>query len=415
MSHFQYNNGELYAEQVSLTHLAKQFGTPTYVYSQATIDQQWQSFSRAFNSHSCRICYAVKANSNLTLLNHFAKLGAGFDIVSGGELTRVLLAGGKPENIVFSGVGKQSHEIVQALHENIFCFNVESRSELIHLNDVAKTLNKQAPISLRINPDIDTNTHPYIATGLNENKFGIPLDEALDLYVFANSLSHCKIVGVSCHLGSQIVDVDPYQEAVDELLTLINMLKQHGIKIQFLDLGGGFGISYHTEQPPTAEQYAQIILPKLKNYNLKLIIEPGRALVAEAGILLTRIDYLKHSAVKNFAIVDAAMNDLLRPALYDAWHGILPVVPSTSGAGQLYDIVGAICETGDFLGKNRHLCIAEGDLLAICTAGAYGFTMSSNYNSRPRAAEILVHKDAAHLIRKREDIHDLLRHETFKA
>lgn len=410
MNIFHYQENELYAEQIPLTQIAKKFGTPCYVYSRASIEQQWWNFEHAFISHPHHIYYAVKANSNLAILNLLASLGSGFDIVSGGELTRVLAAGGKAEKIVFSGVGKQIHEIEQALTADIFCFNVESSDELTRLDAIAAKQKKRAPIALRINPNIDVATHPYIATGLKESKFGIAYEDALDLYLHASKLKHIKIIGIACHIGSQITATAPFTEALQRTLELVTELKNHGIHLQHLDLGGGLGVSYHAEAVPTFDEYAAAILPQLKNSSLELMLEPGRAIVADAGILLTTVEYLKHSPAKNFAIVDAAMNDLLRPALYDAWHGILPVQRNTE-MRQLYDIVGPVCESGDFLGKNHHLALKAGDLLAICSVGAYGFVMSSNYNSRPRSAEVLVDQDHVHLIREREKITDLFAQE----
>lgn len=404
---FNYHNNNLYAEQVSVKTIAEQFGTPCYIYSRKAIEQQWQAFNNALVQHPHRICYAVKANSNLAVLNILACLGSGFDIVSGGELKRVLAAGGKAENIIFSGVGKQAAEIELALNANIFCFNVESKAELTRLNSIAKKHNKRAPIALRINPDIDSGTHPYISTGLKENKFGIAIDEALDLFIEANTLSHINIIGVGCHIGSQILELEPFLQAIDRLLKLIENLRQNGIAIQHLDLGGGLGVNYQDEHAPSPAEYCAAILKKLAHTELELIFEPGRAISARAGILLTRVEYLKHTAYKNFAIIDAAMNDLLRPALYQAWHAIIPVQQNSQAQEDTYDVVGAVCETGDFLGGDRKLKIAEGDLLAICDAGAYGFVMSSNYNSRPRAAEVMVDGDKIYLVRERERVEEL--------
>ncbi len=404
MNIFHYQGSELFAEQIPVTQLAKKFGTPGYIYSRASLEQQWHSFDQAFSGYPHRIHYAVKANSNLAILNLLARLGSGFDIVSGGELARVLAAGGNPQKIVFSGVGKQTDEIEQALLADIFCFNVESKDELTRLNKLAGQQDKCAPIALRINPNIDVATHPYIATGLKENKFGIAFEDALDLYLHAHKLKHIKIIGVACHIGSQIIVTEPFAEALTRILELVTELKNHHIHLHHLDLGGGLGVSYHTEKAPTFAEYAAAIIPKLTGSALELLLEPGRIIVADAGILLTKVEYLKHSPAKNFAIVDAGMNDLLRPALYDAWHGILPVKPRKNDVRQLYDVVGPLCESGDFLGKNHHLDLKEGDLLAICSAGAYGFVMSSNYNSRPRVAEVLVDQDQAHLVRARETL-----------
>lgn len=407
MNIFHYKKNELFAEQISLSRIAKEFGTPCYVYSQSILEQQWLAFDKAFSEHPHQIFYAVKANSNLAILNLLARLGSGFDIVSGGELSRVLAAGGKAEKIVFSGVGKQVHEIEQALAADIFCFNVESESELLRINRLAGLHNKKAPIALRINPDIDVATHPYIATGLKENKFGIAYEDALELYLKAKKLKYLKIIGIACHIGSQITTTEPFVIALERILELVAKLKNHNINLKHLDLGGGLGVSYHTEQAPSFTEYANALLPKIKHQSLELLLEPGRVIVADAGILLTQVEYLKHCPAKNFAIVDAAMNDLIRPALYGAWHGILPVHPRKNGTTQLYDVVGPVCETGDFLGKNHHLCLEEGDLLAIYSAGAYGFAMSSNYNARPRPPEVLVNKDKVHLIRARETVAEL--------
>jgi len=411
MNYFHYQNDELYVEQVAVTQIAQQFGTPCYIYSRAALEQQWQAFNQAFASYSHRICYAVKANSNLAILNLLARQGSSFDVVSGGELTRVLAAGGKAENIVFSGVGKATAEIKQALAANIFCFNVESKAELIRLAEIAAQMGQQAKIALRVNPDIDVNTHPYIATGLKENKFGIAIDEAVELYQLATSFTQIKITGIACHIGSQITALDPFVEALDKLLDLIAELKSHKITLQHIDLGGGLGVCYRDEIAITPAEYAAAILPKLANHKLELLLEPGRALVANAGILVTQIEYLKHQPVKNFAIVDVGMNDLLRPALYEAWHGIMPVKPRVEGIMQIYDVVGPVCETGDFIGKNRHLQVAEKDLLAIFSVGAYGFVMSSNYNARPRAAEVLVDGDQIFLARPRETVTELFANE----
>lgn len=411
MNNFHYKGDELWVDNVAIRQITQQYGTPCYIYSQSAIEAAWHSFDQAFKGSNHTICYAVKANSNLAILNIFARLGSGFDIVSGGELARVLAAGGKPQNIVFSGVGKTEAEIQQALDVGIYCFNVESKAELERINTVAKQLKKKANIAIRINPDLDVQTHPYISTGLKENKFGVPIEDALDLYEYAVSLSSIKPIGIACHLGSQIMSLDPYVAMVEKLLDFIPALKKLGVHLEHLDLGGGLGVCYHDEKPPSFNEYATAILAKLKKLPFKILLEPGRALIAEAGILVTKIEYLKHQPAKNFAIVDAAMNDLLRPSLYQAWHGIIPIKPRIEGVSQIYDVVGPVCETSDFLGKIRHLRVEEGDLLAICTVGAYGFVMSSNYNSRPRAAEILVNKNQFHLIRKRESINELFKDE----
>jgi diaminopimelate decarboxylase len=400
---FHYQNKQLYAEQVPVADIAAQFGTPCYIYSRAGLEQNWRTFDQALQ-HPHRICYAVKANSNLAVLNILARLGSSFDIVSGGELARVLATGGKSENIIFSGVGKSTLEIQQALAANIYCFNVESEAELLRINAIAKQNNQRAPVALRINPDINVNTHPYISTGLKENKFGIAVAEALSLFIKNKSLQNISVIGIACHLGSQIITIDPYLQALDCLLTLITELKKQNINIQHIDLGGGFGVAYRGEQLPTITEFCNTIEKKLSTHNLELMLEPGRAIVANAGILVTRVEYLKHTAHKNFAIVDAAMNDLLRPALYQAWQNIIPVEPRDNVAENIYDVVGPVCETADFLGLERKLALQENDLLAICDVGAYGFVMSSNYNSRPRVAEIMVDRDQYFLIRQPEQV-----------
>ncbi len=405
-SSFYYQNNQLYVEQLPLAEIAQHFGTPTYIYSRAEIEKNWLTFQQGLNNVPHKICYAVKANSNIAVLNILQRLGSGFDIVSGGELARVSAAGGAGKQVIFSGVGKQVEEIKQALAADIYCFNVESIPELLRINEIARQLNKKAPIALRINPDIDAGTHPYIATGLKENKFGIAIEEALAAYQQAAQLSHINIIGAGFHIGSQLMEIAPYLAAMDRLLTLIDQLTQFNINIQHLDIGGGLGVCYQHEIPVTTADFCQAILTKLAGRNLLLILEPGRSIVANAGILLTQVDYLKHTAAKNFAIVDAAMNDLIRPALYNAWQAIIPVNQRNTTT-QLYDVVGPVCETGDFLGKDRLLAIQENDLLAIGSAGAYGFSMSSNYNSRGRAAEVMVDKDQAYLIRPRESIVEL--------
>ncbi len=410
MDHFNYRDNRLFAEDVDLTEIAATWGTPTYVYSRATLERHWHAFDGALTGREHLICYAVKANSNLAILNLLARLGSGFDIVSLGELERVLEAGGDPAKVVFSGVGKRVDEIHRALQVGIHCFNVESESELLCLNEQAGELGVRAPISLRVNPDVDANTHPYISTGLKENKFGINIETALCLYNQAAALENIQILGVDCHIGSQLTATAPFIDALQRVLALIDRLEQQGITIQHLDLGGGLGITYHDETPPQPADYATAIMEALQGRELRLILEPGRAIVGNAGILLTRVEYLKHTAHKNFAIIDAAMNDLMRPALYQAWQSIIPVCPRESEARR-YDLVGPICETGDFLGKDRDLALEEGDLLAIRSAGAYGFTMSSNYNSRPRAAEVMVDGDKVYKIRCREKIADLYRDE----
>ncbi|MHB0984528.1 MAG: diaminopimelate decarboxylase [Sulfuricella sp.] len=406
MKSFSRHDGELCVEAVPLSRIAAEFGTPCYVYSHAALTTAYQSFDEAFSERDHLICYAVKANSSLAILNLFARLGAGFDIVSGGELSRVLAAGGEAKKVVFSGVGKTADEMRQALEAGILCFNVESESELERLNRVAGEAGKRAPVSLRVNPDVDPKTHPYISTGLKGNKFGIAYADAVSLYGKARDLPHLEVAGIDCHIGSQITEVSPFSDALDKVLLLIDALEKEGIAIRHLDLGGGLGICYSDETPPPVADYAETLLAKLAGRNFKILLEPGRALVGNAGLLLARVEYLKHGETKNFAIVDAAMNDLMRPALYDAYHAILPVRES-AGVAQRYEIVGPVCESGDFLGHDRYLHLAEGDLLAIMSAGAYGMSMSSNYNTRPRAAEIMVQKNNTHLIRERETIAQL--------
>lgn len=409
MDYFNYQQSHLFAEQVPVKEIIDRWGTPCYIYSQATLTRHWQQFDTPFGQHPHKVCYAVKANSNLAILRLLAKLGSGFDIVSQGELERVIVAGGDPSRIIFSGVGKTAIEIARALELGIACFNVESISELKRINEVAKSLNKIAPISLRVNPDIDAFTHPYISTGLKENKFGIPMQDAIDFYQLASSLPNIKIKGIGYHIGSQLTELTPFLTAFERVYPLITELRQH-FSISHLDIGGGLGVKYSKESPPSPAHYIQSILKKLADDNLEIIIEPGRAIAANAGILVTRVEYIKTTKHKNFAIVDAAMNDLLRPSLYNAYQEIWPVKQKNITA-HTYDVVGPICETGDFLAKERCLAIEEQDLLAIRTAGAYGFTMSSNYNSRPRVAEIMVDGERAYLIRERETIDDLIRHE----
>ncbi|ALR16978.1 MULTISPECIES: diaminopimelate decarboxylase [Vibrio] len=408
MDYFNYqDDGQLWAEDVSLQALAEQYGTPLYVYSRATLERHWKAFDSAVGQHPHLVCYAVKANSNLGVLNALARLGSGFDIVSGGELERVIAAGGDAKKVVFSGVGKTPAEMKRALELGIKCFNVESEPELERLNKVAGDLGVIAPISLRINPDVDAKTHPYISTGLRDNKFGIAFDRAPEVYKFAQSLPNLNVQGIDCHIGSQLTDIEPFIDATDRLLALIDDLKAQGINIRHLDVGGGLGVVYRDELPPQPSDYAKALLGRLTNHqDLELIFEPGRAIAANAGILLTRVEFLKHTEHKNFAIIDAAMNDLMRPALYQAWQDIVPVSPR-DGEAQTYDLVGPICETGDFLGKDRALVLQEGDLLAVRSAGAYGFVMSSNYNTRTRAAEVMVDGKQSHLVRQREELTSL--------
>lgn len=410
MDHFNYRGNALYAEDVPVTSIVAKWGSPCYVYSRATLERHFKVFDEAFANQPHRICYAVKANSNIAILSILAKLGAGFDIVSQGELERVLLAGGKPNDIVFSGVGKLVPELERAMEVGVGCFNLESPSELMRVNDIAKRLNIIAPISLRVNPDINVETHPYIATGLKENKFGIEYDQALPLLREARKLSNVKIVGIGYHIGSQLMQIQPFLEAFDRVGKLVDQCQEEGIVLTHLDIGGGLGVRYRDENPPSPADYIAAILKRLRHHQLELIMEPGRAIVANAGILVTRVEYLKKTSHKNFAVVDAAMNDLLRPSLYQAYQEIIPVINQSTDY-QTWDIVGPVCETGDFLGKDRSLSLKEQDLLAIRTAGAYGFTMSSNYNSRPKIPEVLVDKDQMFLIRKRETYSDLTLHE----
>lgn len=411
MQYFHYKNNQLFAEQVNVNDIADQFGTPCYVYSRASLEDNWRAFNKGFGHTAHRICYAVKANSNIAVLNVLARLDSGFDIVSQGELERVLAAGGNPSKIVFSGVGKKSDEIIRALEVGIHCFNVESEVELERLNTLAKQQNKIAPIALRINPNIDAGTHHYISTGLKENKFGIDASRTIDICRNIQKMSHLNLIGIACHIGSQLTDLSPFQESTELVVDLINQLKQEGIKLQHINVGGGLGVQYQNESPPSITDYVAIICEKLKNLSLEIIIEPGRAITANAGILVTRVEYLKHTEHKNFAIVDAAMNDLMRPALYDAWQNIIPVIANDANKKTIYDIVGPVCESADFLGKDRLLNVSPNDLLAVCSAGAYGFSMSSNYNSRPRVAEVMVDKDKVHLIRQRETIEGLFSNE----
>lgn len=412
MDYFNYIDDQLRAEQVALADLAVRYGTPLYVYSRATLERHWHAFDSALAGHDHLVCYAVKANSNLALLNILARLGSGFDIVSGGELLRVLKAGGDMNKVVFSGVGKQAGEMRLALEQGIRCFNIESEQELYMLNDIAGDMNLLAPISFRVNPDVDAKTHPYISTGLKENKFGIAFEDAERAYRLAHELPHIEIQGIDCHIGSQLTELAPFVDALDRLLSLIQDLKQHGITIHHMDLGGGLGVKYQDENPPLPTEWATALKDRLIQFEGEIIIEPGRAIAANAGILLTRINVIKKNEHKNFAVIDAAMNDLMRPALYQAWQDIIPVKSLGSAPADTYDVVGPICETGDFLGKERRLSIESGDLLAIRSSGAYGFSMSSNYNSRPRAAEVMVDGDQSYLVRERESFDDLVRGES---
>jgi diaminopimelate decarboxylase len=403
---FERRNGQLHAEDVPLRRIASEFGTPTYVYSKAALTRAWHEFTAELAGRDALVCYAMKANSNLAVLDTFARLGAGFDIVSGGELIRVIAAGGNPRKVIFSGVGKRIDEIGLALQHDILCFNVESLPELERINAVAQGVGRQAPISFRVNPDVDAGTHPYISTGLKENKFGIEYGMALALYRRAATLPGVRIVGIDCHIGSQLTDVAPLLEALDRMLALIDALAREGITIHHLDLGGGLGIRYQGENPPDPRAYMREIIRRVGSRKLTLMFEPGRNLVGNAGILVTRIEHLKTAAAKNFAVVDAAMNDLLRPSLYSAHHEIFPVCASDTVPRQ-YDVVGPVCESGDFIGKDRALAVREGDLLAVMSAGAYGMVMASNYNTRPRAAEVMVDGAAVHLVRRREQVADL--------
>jgi diaminopimelate decarboxylase len=411
MNAFHLKDGELHAESTPLSSIAERYGTPCYVYSRAALEQSLDEFQRELSGVDALVCYAMKANANLAVLNVFARRGAGFDIVSGGELKRALAAGGDPQKIVFSGVGKSAAEIALALNTGILCFNVESAPELDRINDVAASLGLTAPISLRVNPNVDAKTHPYISTGLKENKFGVAYDDALAIYELAARLPNLQIVGIDCHIGSQLLDPAPFAEALDKLLQLIDQLAARGIALHHIDLGGGLGIRYQDEEAPSIKSYLGPLLRELAGRGLKILLEPGRRLVGNAGVLLTRIEYLKPGAVKNFAIVDAAMNDLTRPALYDAWHDIVAVRPR-SGPTSHWDIVGPICESSDFLGRQRALTLAAGDLLAVLSAGAYGMTMSSNYNSRPRAPEVMVDGSQVHLVRRRERVEELYAQES---
>ena len=400
--------GVLFAEGVSLEAIAKQFGTPTYIYSKNTLIQTFESFKKGLIKTDHLICFAVKANSNIAILNLFAGLGAGFDIVSGGELERVIYAGGNPQKIVFSGVGKTESEIEAALKANILCFNVESRSELLRIQEVAEKMNIKAPISIRVNPDVDAKTHPYISTGLKDNKFGVDFNQALLIYLDAKGLSHIAIKGIDCHIGSQITELKPFVDALDRVLSLVDQLKKNNIQLSHIDIGGGIGICYQDESPPDFEIYIKEILNKIKGLNVKIIFEPGRALVGNAGVLLSKVEYLKQNDIKHFAVIDAAMNDLMRPTLYDAYHEI-KVVREHDTKSQSFDVVGPVCESGDFIAKNRSLKLKENDLICIMSAGAYGMSMSSNYNSRGRAAEVMVDQDQLYEIRTREKSSDLFK------
>lgn len=412
MDSFQYNNGELCAEDVSLSLIAQTYGTPTYVYSRSHLEERFLSYQNALKGHEHLICYAVKANSNIAVLNVLARLGAGFDIVSVGELERVIAAGGEPSKVVFSGVAKTRSEISRALALGIHCFNVESEDELEAINEVAGENGHTARISLRVNPDVDAKTHPYISTGLKDNKFGIDIERAPAVYQHASQLANIQVIGVDCHIGSQLTELRPFLDALDRVLALVDRLAADGITISHLDLGGGLGVRYQDEQPPEPSEYVAAVLERLGDRKVALAFEPGRSITANAGVLLTKVEYLKCNPHKNFAIIDAGMNDMIRPALYQAWLDIQAVIPRSEGNSRQYDIVGPVCETGDFLGKDRELILEQGDLLSVASSGAYGFTMSSNYNSRGRAAEVMVDGDKIYLIRARETIADLMQGET---
>lgn len=415
MDYFNYRNGELFAEDIAVSDIAYKYGSPCYIYSRATLERHWKAFDQAFGEQAHLICYAVKANSNIAILNLLARLGSGFDIVSLGELERVITAGGDPKKIVFSGVGKREDEILAALKLGIRCFNIEVSDELDRINRLAGQLGVIAPVSFRVNPDVDAKTHPYISTGLKENKFGIDIQQALTEYRRAAAMPHISVIGIDCHIGSQLTETRPFLDALDKILDLVAALAAEGINLHHLDLGGGLGICYKEEQPPEPAEYIQAILARLGKTcpesvewtDFEILLEPGRAIVGNAGILVTQVEYLKPTANKNFAIVDAAMNDLVRPSLYSAWQEIIPVNLQSNATETTWDIVGPVCETGDFLGKDRLLKITQGDLLAIRSSGAYGFTMSSNYNSRPRLAELIVDGNSLHLIRERETIAQL--------
>ncbi len=412
MTAFAYQNGRLYAESVALEEIAERFGTPCYVYSRAAIEARLKDYQQALAGCDHLICYAVKANSNLAVLNLLARLGAGFDIVSGGELQRVLAAGGDAAKVVFSGVGKTAGEMAMALQRGIHCFNVESADELLRLQDVAQSLQLCAPVSIRVNPDVDANTHPYIATGMRENKFGIDIADAVAVYQQAAAMSHIEVKGVDCHIGSQLIESQPFFDALQRVLALVDELASRGIPLRHLDLGGGLGVVYRDEQPPSPQQYIGELRKLVGERPLTLVFEPGRYIVANAGLLLTRVEYLKSNPEKNFAVVDAAMNDMLRPALYQSWMAIDPVVPRDDSAPLQWDVVGPVCETADFIAKDRALALQAGDLLALRSAGAYGFVMSSNYNSRGRAAEIMVDGKQPYVVRQREGFADLVRGES---
>ena len=415
MDSFEYRNGDLHCEEVSLNQIAEQVGTPAYVYSREALERAYLGYAEALEGRDALICFAVKANSNLAVLNVLAKLGAGFDIVSGGELERALLAGAEPNKIVFSGVGKQAHEIARALEVGIHCFNIESEAELYRVNEVAESRGQVARVSFRVNPDVDAGTHPYISTGLKENKFGIAIDTAPEVYAKAAALKGVEVIGVDCHIGSQLTEVSPFLDALDRLLALIDLLAEQGITIRHLDLGGGLGVCYTDETPPTPATYIDALTERLGDRDVKLVFEPGRSIAANSGVLLTQVEFLKENGDKNFAIIDAAMNDLIRPSLYSAYQEIIPLFEQSAAEVKTWDLVGPICETGDFLGKDRQLALSAGDRLAVCSAGAYGFVMASNYNTRPRVAEVMVDDDRFQVVRERETFEDLVRGEHLMA
>ena len=412
MDHFEYRQGKLHCEDVPIEVLAETYGTPLFVYSRATLERHWHAFDQALADYDHLVCYAIKANSSLAVLNVLARLGSGFDIVSGGELQRVLQAGGEAKRIVFSGVGKQAGEIEAALAADILCFNIESEQELDRINEIAAAMGKTARVSFRVNPDVDAKTHPYISTGLKDNKFGIAFTDAESVYLKAASLANIEVIGMDCHIGSQLTEMSPYIDAFDRLLELIEKLGAQGINIHHLDLGGGLGIRYRDEAPPLPAEWASALAGRLKNFVGTIVVEPGRAIAGNAGILVSQVNYLKHGADKNFAVIDAAMNDLIRPSLYGAWQEIIRVEAASDADEKVYDVVGAICESSDFLGKDRALRLRQQDLLAIRSCGAYAFGMSSNYNSRARAAEIMVDGDQHYCVREREQFSDLIRGES---
>ena len=412
MDHFEYKQGKLYCEDVAVETLAEVYGTPLFIYSRATLERHWHAFDNALAGHDHLVCYAVKANSSLAVLNLLARLGSGFDIVSGGELQRVLQAGGEASRIVFSGVGKQADEIEAALSADILCFNVESEQELDRIDEIAGAMGKRARVSFRVNPDVDARTHPYISTGLKDNKFGVAFGDAEAVYLKAFGLANIEIIGMDCHIGSQLTDMAPYIDAFDRLLELIEGLRAQGINIHHLDLGGCLGIRYRDEEPPLPAEWAEALHDRLKNFAGTIVVEPGRAIAGNAGILLSRVDYLKHGADKNFAVIDAAMNDLIRPSLYGAWQEIIRAEEHSDADERVYDVVGAICESSDFLGKDRPLRLRQHDLLAIRSCGAYAFGMASNYNTRARAAEVMVDGERHYCVREREQFSDLVRGES---